>query len=85
MNKGIWEEFDGYQEIAAEIEASRKYGQEHALEKDSSHEYLRRLHPPGLKLKVIDIVEETPSTTTLRLASADGWLPPFQEIGRAHV
>lgn len=38
-----------------------------------------RLHPKRLKLDVAEVIEETPTTKTLRLvAAAGGALPPFQ-------
>ncbi|MEW5725038.1 MAG: FAD-binding oxidoreductase, partial [Thermodesulfobacteriota bacterium] len=37
-----------------------------------------RLHPARLRLRVIDLFDETPSARTLRLAPRDGYLPPFQ-------
>ena len=38
-----------------------------------------QLHPKRLALEVAEIIEETPSTRTLRLVAADGQpLPPFQ-------
>ncbi|MCP4750926.1 MAG: 2Fe-2S iron-sulfur cluster binding domain-containing protein [Proteobacteria bacterium] len=78
MKKETIEQFDGYQELAREIEVSRKYGVDYAAEDDSVERCLKLLHPKKLKLRVSDIVEETPSTSTLRLVSQDHYLPPFQ-------
>ena len=40
---------------------------------------VNQLHPKRLKLKVIEIIEDTATTKTLRLAAVDaGKLPPFQ-------
>ncbi len=77
MRKGIWQEFDGYQDIAAEIKVSRKLGGTVSAAVASAEEYIRKLHPDRLKLLVTDIIEETPSTKTLRLAPKDNYLPPF--------
>ena len=77
MRKGIWQEFDGYQDIADEIKVSRKLGGTVASAVASAEEYIRLLHPDRLELSVSDIIEETPSTRTFRLVSKDNYLPPF--------
>jgi hypothetical protein len=77
MRKGIWQEFDGYQDIAEEIKVSQKLGGTVASAVASAQEYIRQLHPDRIELSVSDIVEETPSTKTLRLVSKDNYLPPF--------
>jgi ferredoxin-NADP reductase len=77
MRKGIWQEFDGYQDIVAEIKVSRKLGGTAAAAVVAAEEYIRLLHPARLQLCVSDIVEETSSAKTLRLTSKDNYLPPF--------
>lgn len=77
MRKGIWQEFDGYRDIADEIKVSRKLGGTAASAVASAEEYIRLLHPDRLELSVSDIIEETPSTRTFRLVSKDNYLPPF--------
>jgi ferredoxin-NADP reductase len=77
MRKGIWQEFDGYQDIAEEIKVSQKLGGTVASAVASAQEYIRQLHPDRIELSVNDIIEETPSTKTLRLVSTDNYLPPF--------
>jgi len=37
-----------------------------------------RYHPKEMKLKVVEIIEETPSTKTFRFERVDGPLPPFR-------
>ena len=78
MKKGIWQEFDGYREIAEDIRASRKFGGTVSTAGKSAEEYIQRLHPEKLTLCVSDIIEETSTTKTLRLISKDHYLPPFQ-------
>jgi ferredoxin-NADP reductase len=78
MRKGIWQEFDGYDEIVAEIEASRKVGKDYTVDTAETDNYINRLHPAKLGLRVVNIIEETPSTKTIRLVSREGYLPPFQ-------
>jgi ferredoxin-NADP reductase len=77
MRKGIWQEFDGYQDIADEIKVSQKLGGTVASAVASAQEYIHQLHPDRIELSVSDIIEETPSTKTLRLVSKNNYLPPF--------
>jgi len=78
MKKGIWEDFDGYDGINEQIQASRITASKRAFEMDFADQYIKRLHPDRLELKVADIIQETPSTKTLRLVSTGNDLPPFQ-------
>jgi len=77
MRKGIWQEFDGYEDIAEQIKVSRKLGGTVSSAAASAEEYIRQLHPERIELAVTDIIAETPSTKTLRLVSKDNYLPPF--------
>jgi ferredoxin-NADP reductase/ferredoxin len=77
MRKGIWQEFDGYQDIAEEIKVSRKLGGTVASAVASAEEYIRLLHPDRIELTVSDIIAETPSSKTFRLVPKDNYLPPF--------
>ena len=78
MRKGIWEEFDGYEDIVKKIEASRESRKMHSFKQDLADPYINRLHPNRLALRVVDIIQETPSTKTFRLVAEDKYLPPFQ-------
>ena len=78
MRQDIIKQLDGYEEILREIEISRKYGLDVDVDKGSASEYIRRLHPSVMDLKVNQVISETVSTKTLRLVSPDGYLPPFQ-------
>ena len=78
MRAGIWQEFDGYDEIIAEIETARQQGHEYAPDQVGVRAFVERLHPSRLKLRVSDIITETVSTKTFRLTPVDGYLPPFQ-------
>jgi len=77
MRKGIWQEFDGYEQIIEQIRVSRQLGGTAASAVASAEEYIRRLHPERLALRVSEVIEETPTARTLRLVSTDGYLPPF--------
>lgn len=78
MKAEVLREFDGYEEILRAIELSRTHGIDYTPDKDSPEPYIRRLHPPELRLKVQDIFIETPTSKTFRLVSREGLLPPFQ-------
>jgi ferredoxin-NADP reductase len=78
MKKGAFEDFDGYREIAEAIDYSRRYGVDYTAERDSADAYIRRLHPASLRLRVAEIIAETPQARTFRLVADHGRLPPFQ-------
>ena len=73
----IFQDFDGYNEILEEIEISRRYGVDYSAHKDSPDPYINRLHPSRLRIRISDIIKESPSTKTLRLVSEEHYLPPF--------
>ena len=77
MQKGIFQEFDGYNDIAQEVQISRKYGAILGVDGDSVDMQVSRLHPARIRLRVSKLIDETSSTKTLRLVSEDGYLPPF--------
>ncbi len=78
MRAGIWQEFDGYDEIAADIGTARKQGHGYTPDQIGVKAFAERLHPSRLKMRVSDIITETISTKTFRLVPVDGYLPPFQ-------
>jgi ferredoxin-NADP reductase len=77
VRKGIWQEFDGYEDIVEEIKVSQRLGGTVSSVVDPAEDYIRQLHPDRLELCVSDIITETLSTKTLRLVSKDNYLPPF--------
>ena len=77
MEKRVYEEFDGYAHVAEEREVALRRGVPFTAECDSAERYIDLLHPPRLKLRVADIIDETPTTKTLRLVSESLYLPPF--------
>ncbi|MBU0989235.1 MAG: 2Fe-2S iron-sulfur cluster binding domain-containing protein [Proteobacteria bacterium] len=77
MKKAVFEEFDGYKGIVDEIGFSRKHGTDYTVYRDSVAQQINLLHPSRMTLRVSDIIDETPSTKTLRFVSRDGYLPPF--------
>lgn len=71
-------DIEGYRELCKEIEVLRKYGHDYRMDKGKWAQYVNRLHPQRLKLRVSERIQETASTTTLRLVPVEGYLPPFQ-------
>ncbi len=53
-------------------------GEDHAASGDRVQSIVDRLHPSRMRLRVTDIVEETPTTKTLRCERVDGPLPPWR-------
>ncbi len=78
MKTEILKKIEGYADIARDTEALKKYGYDYTLDRGAVEECVGRLHPERLRLKVVDIIDETESTKTFRLASTEGYLPPFQ-------
>lgn len=60
--------------------ALRQPGQgiDYTAEKDTVQRIVSRLHPKRMRLRVMEIIEETPTTKTFRLERTDGPLPPFR-------
>ena len=77
MAEGVWQEFDGYADLVEAIEVSRKYGLGYTVDKDASKQYIDRLHPARIELRVSDIIDRTATTKTLRFVPVGGYLPPF--------
>jgi ferredoxin-NADP reductase len=77
MNDSFLSQFDGYTAIAEEKQAAEKLGTGLSSERAMTREYIDRLHPKELTLTVSRIIEETPTTKTLRLVPTDLPLPPF--------
>ena len=78
MKEDILKQLEGYETVKNEIKSSIKYGNDFSNEKGNIAEYIHRLHPPKLGLRVSTILEETSSTKTFRLVSQNNYLPPFQ-------
>jgi ferredoxin-NADP reductase len=46
--------------------------------KRAARRVVERIHPDRMRLKVIEVIDETPTTRTLRFERVDGPLPPFR-------
>jgi ferredoxin-NADP reductase len=78
MKQEFLQRLDGYDDVIKEIEVCRKYGVDYTLQKGKVAACIDRFHPARLRLRVIDVSDETPTTKTFRLTSPDRALPPFQ-------
>jgi ferredoxin-NADP reductase len=74
----ITRQLDGYDALMGEIAAARKYGSDFTPQRGRFQDAVARLHPHRVALRVSRVIDETPSTRTLRLVPAAGGLPPFQ-------
>lgn len=77
MRKEIISQIEGYAEIVRDIEALKRYGHDYRIDRGEVMRVVSRLHPSQIRVRVVDIIQETPSTKTFRLASKEGYLPPF--------
>jgi ferredoxin-NADP reductase len=66
--------------VSQRRKALRQPGQgvDYTTDKDTVQRIVARLHPKRMRLRVTEIIEETPTTKTLRCTRADGPLPPFR-------
>lgn len=78
MKRDITRHLDGYAALMGEIAAARKYGSDFTPQRGRFQDAVARLHPHRVALRVSRVVDETPSTRTLRLVPTAGALPPFQ-------
>ncbi len=78
MKTNVNEQIEGYAEIARENEILRKYSRDIVNTRGETLAAINVYHPKSLDLAVSEVRDETPSTSTMRLVSPDGWLPPFQ-------
>jgi ferredoxin-NADP reductase len=66
--------------VSQRRKALRQPGQgvDYTADKDTVQRIVARLHPKRMRLRVTEIIEETPTTKTLRCTRTDGPLPPFR-------
>ncbi len=77
MREEIIKKIEGYEEIRRDIEALKKYGYDYRIERGEMMRAIEQLHPASLDMRVVDIIAETPTAKTLRLAPKGRYLPPF--------
>lgn len=69
---------EGYDSILEHKQNLAKDGSDFTEQKGAVENTISKLHPKRLSLKVVDIIQDTPTTKTFRLASTRKHLPPFQ-------
>ena len=69
---------DGYTDALASQKALYQAGTDFNEQKGNVANTIAKLHPKRLQLRVAEIIEDTPSTRTLRLIATGTPLPPFQ-------
>ncbi len=76
--QNVHQKIEGYDRVLEEANTAKRYGVDYRVMKGEVARVLDLLHPKSLDLRVSEIIEETPSTKTLRLVSENGYLPPFE-------
>jgi ferredoxin-NADP reductase len=69
-----------YLRVSRQRQALRQPGQgvDHTTGQEPVQRAVARLHPRRMQLRVTDIIQETPTTKTLRFQRLDGPLPPWR-------
>jgi ferredoxin-NADP reductase len=80
--RNLLRDLSRYGKVAYEWRTLRRPGMGIDFSAEEYHEQTRRtveaLHPPRMRLRVIRIIDETPTAKTFRLVRVDGELPPFR-------
>ena len=69
---------NGYQDVIDSKTSLEKSGSDFTENKWAVANTIAKLHPKRLQLKVVEIIQDTPTTKTLRFESMSQELPPFQ-------
>ncbi len=69
---------EGFKEVIEERESLKRVFGDISIPRDFADNYIRLLHPKKIAVTVVEIVDETASAKTFRLAPEDGYLPPFR-------
>jgi NAD(P)H-flavin reductase len=72
------QDIEGFPEIQGDIEVLRKYAVDYTTQKGRVTQIINMLHPKRMRLRVLEVRQETKTTKTFRLISPDAYLPPFQ-------
>jgi ferredoxin-NADP reductase len=81
-----WEIINWLQDVREYVRVSQRrkalrqpgQGYDHLEDKDTVRQVVSRLHPQRMRLRVTEVIQETPTTKTLRCERIDGPLPPFR-------
>ncbi|BFM16904.1 hybrid-cluster NAD(P)-dependent oxidoreductase [Maricurvus nonylphenolicus] len=77
FDKQSFDKLNGIDEIREEIRALQKFNPDPRADKGLVDRAVAQYHPHGIKVRVSEIIEETPSCKILRLRPVEGLLPPF--------
>ncbi|MEQ9363012.1 MAG: FAD-binding oxidoreductase [Leptospirales bacterium] len=78
-NENILNQVTGFREALVKKQELEQSGTDFRDQRGQVRRTVEGIHPKRLKLRVVGITTDTPSTKTLRLAATDGRrLPPFQ-------
>jgi ferredoxin-NADP reductase/ferredoxin len=78
---GYWlQDLRAYRRVSRNRKALRQPGRgiDHVAQETTVQELVARMHPERMQLRVLDVMQATPSTKTFRLERLDGSLPPFR-------
>lgn len=69
-----------YLRVARERRRLRQpgHGFDYTRDRDTVHRIVSRIHPQRMRLRVVEVVQQTPTSKTFRLERTDGPLPPFR-------
>jgi len=81
-----WEIINWLQDVREHLRVSQRrkalrqpgQGYDYLEDKDTVRRIVSRLHPQRMRLRVTEVIQETPTTRTLRCERIDGPLPPFR-------
>ena len=81
-----WEIINWLQDVREHLRVSQRrkalrqpgQGYDYLQGKDTVRRIVSRLHPQRMRLRVTEVIQETPTTKTLRCERIDGPLPPFR-------
>jgi ferredoxin-NADP reductase len=77
---GWLQDLSQYWRVSRQRKTLRRPGQgvDYTRDRDTVRRVVVRLHPDRMRLRVVDIVQETPTTKTFRFERIDGLLPPWR-------
>lgn len=78
MKEMILGEMENGKEILEDRRAAQKGGRDLVIDRNKTKKMIDTLHPEKLNLKVVEVLKPTKDSKTIRLASKNGYLPPFQ-------
>ena len=70
-------QFAGYDGVIQEIRLARKYNPDLSADLEAQARLIARLHPPVQKMRVLEVIQETPTVKTFRLVPQTGFPAPF--------